>query len=92
MAPQVVQYPRATSVTAISDRAASMEGLEGAGGFNPIGHVQPHREDSTRSEEVESSRSGVRLAATSIFVNAEAEKPLVMPTVSGRAKPDKNRT
>ena len=67
-------------------------GPGGAGGFNPIGHVQPHREDSTRSEEVESSRSGVRLAATSIFVNAEAEKPLAMPTAGGRAKPDKNRT
>ena len=47
MAPQVVQYPRATSVTAISDRAASMEGLEGLEDstpsvtFNLIGKIQP---------------------------------------------------
>ena len=47
MAPEVVQYPRATSVTAISDRAASMEGLEGPEDstpsvtFNLIGKIQP---------------------------------------------------
>lgn len=47
MAPQVVQYPRATSVSAISDRAASMEGLEGREDstpsvtFNLIGKIQP---------------------------------------------------
>lgn len=47
MAPQVVQYPRATSVSAISDRAASMEGLEGPEDstpsvtFNLIGKIQP---------------------------------------------------
>ena len=47
MAPQVVQYPRATSVTAISDRAVSMEGLEGPEDstpsvtFNLIGKIQP---------------------------------------------------
>ena len=41
------QYPRATSVTAISDRAASMEGLEGPEDstpsvtFNLIGKIQP---------------------------------------------------
>ena len=34
--------------------------------------VQPHREDSTRSEGVESSRSGVCLAVTRTFMNAEA--------------------
>ena len=27
-------------------------------GFNPIGRIQPHREDSTRSEEVELAWSG----------------------------------
>ena len=33
--------------------------------------VQPHREDSTRSEGVESSRSGVGLAITRTFMNVE---------------------
>ena len=43
--------------------------------FNLIGKLQPDREDSTRSEEVESPRSGVRLTGTSNFANAEAQKP-----------------
>ena len=43
--------------------------------FNLIGSNQPNREDSTRSEEVESTRSGVRLTGTSNFANAEAQKP-----------------
>ena len=38
--------------------------------FNLFGNVQPHREDSTRSEGVESSRSGAHLTTTSIFVDA----------------------
>ena len=33
-------------------------GASGAARFNLIGNIQPVREDSTRSEEVESSRSG----------------------------------
>ena len=36
-----------------------------------IRKVQPHREDSTRSEGVESSRSGVGLAVTRAFMNVE---------------------
>ena len=36
-------------------------GPQGAARFNLIGNIQPVREDSTRSEGVESSRSGVTL-------------------------------
>ena len=50
--------------------------------FNLIGNNQPDRGDSTRSEEVESSQSGVRLTGTSNFVNAEAQKPAA--TAAGR--------
>ena len=92
MAPQVVQYPRATSLTAHSSRAVGVEVAGGAGGINPIGNVQPDRQDSTRSEGVDSSRSGVRLTATSIFVNAGAKKPLATPTGGGEAWPDNQPT
>ena len=54
--------------------------------FNLFGNVQHHREDSTRSEGVEPSRSGVRLTTTSIFVNTGAKKPLATLTGSGRAR------
>ena len=37
--------------------------------------IQPHREDSTRSEGVESSQSGVCLAETRTFMNVEAYRP-----------------
>ena len=82
MPPQVVQYPQPTSSTAHSSRAADVEGGQR---FNLFGNVQPDREDSTRSEGVDSSRSGVRLTATSIFVNAGAKKPLATSTGDGRA-------
>ncbi len=52
------------------------------GKLEPIANVQPNREDSTRSEEVESSQSGVRLTGTSNFANAEAQKPAT--TAAGR--------
>ena len=92
MAPQVVQYPRATSLTAHSSRAVGVEVAGGSGGINPIGNVQPDRQDSTRSEGVDSSRSGVRLTATSTFVNAGAKKPLATPTGGGEAWPDNQPT
>ena len=92
MAPQVVQYPRATSLTAHSSRAVGVEVAGGSGGINPIGNVQPDRQDSTRSEGADSSRSGVRLTATSIFVNAGAKKPLATPTSGGEAWPDNQPT
>ena len=38
--------------------APPLFGASGAARFNLIGNIQPVREDSTRSEEVESSRSG----------------------------------
>jgi hypothetical protein len=83
MPPHVVQYPRATSSTAHSSRAA---GVEGGQRFNLFGNVQPDREDSTRSEGVDSSRSGVRLTATRIVLNARAKKPLATSTGGGRAR------
>ena len=92
MAPQVAQYPRATSLTAHSSRAVGVEVAGGSGGINPIGNVQPDRQDSTQSEGVDSSRSGVRLTATSIFVNAGAKKPLTTPTGGGEAGPDNEPT
>ena len=92
MAPPAVQYPRATSLTAHSSRAAGVEVTGGSGGINPIGNVQPDRQDSTRSEGVDSSRSGVRLTAASIFVNAGAKKPLATPTGGGGAWPDNQPT
>ena len=61
MAPQVVQYPRATSVTAISDRAASMEGLEGPEDstpsvtFNLIGKIQPDQKKLNLPDRVYAS-------------------------------------
>ena len=61
MAPQVVQYPRATSVTAISDRAASMEGLEGPEDstpsvtFNLIGKIQPDQKGLNLPDRVYAS-------------------------------------
>ena len=45
--------------------------------FNLIGSNQPDREDSTRSEEVESTRSGGRLTGTSNFANADTQKLIV---------------
>ena len=83
MPPQVVQYPQPTSSTAHSSRAADVEGGQR---FNLFGNVQPDREDSTRSEGVDSSRSGVRLTTTRIFMNAGAKKPLATSTGDGRAR------
>ena len=53
-------------------------------GFNPIGRIQPDREDSTRSEGVESYRSGVtphrqqvafRMSGTRFFVPCVSFRP-----------------
>lgn len=61
-------------------------------GVNPIGRSQPDREQSTRSEGVDSSRSGAELAATGIFTHPTANKRLATPRHIGRAGPQTGPT
>lgn len=59
---------------------------------NPIGRSRPDRQESTRSEGVDSSRSGAHLAPTRVFTHPTANKRLATPRHIGRAGPQTGPT